>query len=154
MFLRIVRGENDFLEFVPYDDHAGPWLSARVNIVFTDPRGTAAALRLAAGLAGDLDFGLGIVVAELIPYPLPLDCPPVPLRFRISQLLDLTRRSGVQAEVQLQLCRNPLETLKRLLPLQSPVVIGVRNTWHPTRARRLANNLQRMGYQVVVAPHS
>src|ERR1017187_1820209 len=63
-----------------------------VNVIFTDPQATAAALKTAGSLARDLGACIGVRAAIAVPYALPLDKPPVAVRFTERLLSDLVRR--------------------------------------------------------------
>jgi hypothetical protein len=56
----------------------------------------------------------------------------------------------VDTRVAIYLCRDPLETLQSVLKPHSIVVVGTRKRWWPTREKRLAAKLQRLGFEVVV----
>ena len=60
-----------------------------VNIVFTDPQVTIGALKAAESLATDLNASIRLRAAIAVPYPLPLEKPPVSVSFTERLLLDL-----------------------------------------------------------------
>jgi hypothetical protein len=49
------------------------------------------------------------------------------------------------------LCRDRVETLRKVLKPHSLVVIGGRRSWWPTPENRLARQLRRSGHEVVFA---
>lgn len=122
-----------------------------IKVLFTDLRGTQAAMHSALALARDLNATLEIIVPQLVPYPLPITSPPVPLDFIASQIRQLAASAGIRADVQIYLCRDPLEILCQILHPHSLITIGVRNTWLPNRARHLADMLRREGHEVITA---
>jgi hypothetical protein len=125
-----------------------------VNVIYTNPRATAAALQCAESLARDLQATIRLRAGVVVPWQLPLDEPGVSLGFterRLSGLL--SRFSGDNAEhaVDLYVCRDWRETLLRVLDPNSPVVIGRGNRWWPGPENRLAKALRSKGYRVIVA---
>src|ERR1035437_5430404 len=63
-----------------------------VNVIFTDPQATAAVLKTAGSLARDLGACIRVRAAIAVPYALPLDKPPVSVRFTEGLLSDLVCR--------------------------------------------------------------
>ena len=122
-----------------------------VTVVFTSHSGTAAALKSAGVLASKLSAHITLVVPQIVPYPLPLESPPVLLQFSEQRFDEITKLSAVETVVRLYLCRDRWETLKAVLRPRSLVVIGGRKRWWPTREKRLARQLRRAGHEVVFA---
>src|ERR1700756_1195428 len=60
-----------------------------VNVIFTDPQATVAALRTAGSLARDLGANIRVRAAITVPYTLPLEEPPVSVAFTERLLSDL-----------------------------------------------------------------
>jgi hypothetical protein len=123
-----------------------------VNVVFTDPQATAAALKSAHSLARELGACVRLRAAIVVPMVLPLDQPPVSVRF-IEQLLgDLicqTDQDTFQPTVHLYICRDWVETLLQVLRPHSLVVIGGRKRRWPTAPSRTAGALRAKGHMVV-----
>jgi hypothetical protein len=123
-----------------------------VNVIFTDPHATAAALKTAGSLARDLGASIRVRATIAVPYALPLDKPPVSVRFTERLLSDLVCRLELdtfEPSVHLYLCRDQLETLLGVLVPNSLVVIGGRKHWWPTAERRMARALRSKGHRVV-----
>ncbi len=125
-----------------------------VNVVFTNPQATAAALKYAASLAHDLDAVIRLRAGIVVPVQLPLDEPPVSVAFTERLLSDLV--SGLDADrfartVDLYVCRDWQETLLQVLKPDSPIVIGSSRRWWPTAENRLAKALRSQGHRVIVA---
>ncbi len=79
-------------------------------MIFTDPCATAAALKTAGSLARDLGACIRIHAAIAVPYPLPLDQPPVSVAF-IERLLTnlvcrLEQKGNFEPTARLYLCRD------------------------------------------------
>ena len=123
-----------------------------VNVIFTDPQATVAALKTAGSLARDLGACIRVRAAIAVPYALPLDKPPVSAGFIEELLSDLVCRLELDAfepSVHLYLCRDQVETLLQVLSPNSLVVIGGRKHWWPTAERRMARALRSKGHRIV-----
>jgi hypothetical protein len=123
-----------------------------INVIFTNEQATAAALSAAGALALDLGVCLRVRAAIAVPYALPLDRPLVPVRFTehfLSDLVGKMEHSAPESTIHLYLCRNRLQTLARVLPANSVVVIGGREHWFPTAESRMAKALRSQGHRVV-----
>ena len=123
-----------------------------VNVIFTDPQATAAALKTAGSLARDLGACIRVRAAIAVPYGLPLEKPPVSAGFIEELLSDLVCRLELdtfEPSVHLYLCRDQIETLLHVLSPNSLVVIGGRMHWWPTAERRAAKALRSKGHRVV-----
>lgn len=124
-----------------------------VRVIFTDPRGTIAALKTAGTLAAGLGASIKLIAAQAVPYAYPLDRPPVNIGFTERLLSETCHQvqGALETTVRLYFCRNRVETLLRVLAPNSLVVIGGRKGWWPTAERRLARTLRSKGHQVVFA---
>src|ERR1035437_2021315 len=123
-----------------------------VNVIFTDPQATVAALKTAGSLARDLGACIRVRAAITVPYALPLDKPPVSAGFIEDLLSDLLCRLDLDAlepSVHLYVCRDQVEALLQVLTRNSLVVIGGRKHWWPTAERRVAKALRSKGHRVV-----
>jgi len=127
--------------------------SLEVNVVFTEPEATAAALTAAESFARGLGAYIRVRAAIVVPMRLPLDQSPVSLHFMEERLRDLVgqpQSGGSEVTVHLYLCRDWIETLLEVLKPNSLVVIGSRNLWWPTAAGRMAKTLRGKGHRVAV----
>jgi hypothetical protein len=121
-----------------------------ISVIFTSFDSTQVALRRAETLARRLDAGVTLVVIQVVPYPLPLDKPPVPLGFIIRRFEAIVSESPVKTEISVFLCRDQKIALKRALRPKSLVVLGIRKRWWPTREKRLVCLLRRAGHEVIL----
>lgn len=121
-----------------------------IDVIFTSPRNTIAAIHLAAGLMTGLDGRIALIDAQPIPYPSPLDKPPILIDFTRQRLLAITNVSTIEITPHIILCRFRAEALVSVLKPGSLIVIGCRKSWWPTWETRLARKLQRSGYEVLV----
>ncbi len=126
---------------------------ARLNIdvVFTSVDATLVALKEAAELANRLGARITLVVPQVVPYPLPLESPPVLLDWNERRFRVIAEESPVETTVHLYLCRDRVQTLCEVLKPRSVVVLGGRKRWWPTAESRLASRLRRSGHEVILA---
>lgn len=120
-----------------------------VNVIFTTIPGTLAALRLAGQYARDLRCRISILATQIVPYPLPLERPPVAPEFTTRCYRTLAADQRIETRVQVYLCRDSQQALLRALKPNSLVVIGGRKRWWPTREQALARILRSHGHQVI-----
>jgi hypothetical protein len=137
---------------IPYGPAAGT-VDSKLNIavIFTSIESTLSALRKAGVLASRLRARITLIVPQVVPYPLPLNCSPVPPDFNERHFRVIAGDSPVETRVQIYLCRDRMEVLRRVLKPHSVVVIGASKSWWPTREKRLARQLHRSGHEVVYA---
>jgi hypothetical protein len=121
-----------------------------VNVVYTRLPGAAETLHAASGLARGLGARVTVHVPQVIPYPLELKAPPVSVHFAEQQLLALAGEQPVETSIQMYLCRDLTQTIRRVLKPVSVVVIGGRKRWWPTPEQRLAAILRRDGHHVIL----
>src|SRR4051812_11459740 len=122
----------------------------RLHVIYTGPETTRASLKGAGVLARDLGATLELLVARVVPYPLPLDNPPASKSFTEASLDALAAGCGVDVKVRVLLCRDREETIPRWLPAGSIAVIGRRRSWGPGSCRRLIRAVRRDGRHVIV----
>jgi hypothetical protein len=122
-----------------------------VAVVFTSADATIAALKKAGALASSLSARILLLVPQIVPYPLPLESPPVLIDFSERRFRMIAIESPVETIVRVFLCRDRLETLSMVLKPHSLVVVGGRRRWWPTSEERLAKRLRRAGHEVILA---
>jgi hypothetical protein len=143
-------GSRDVIRSSDGSHSAGP---SRITIfvLFTGVRKTLDALRSAGRLARDLDAHIEIIVPEIVPYPLPLDEPPVLRSFWNHRYRTIVEQAGIDTSIHVCLCREPREALASVLTPGSIVVIGTRRPRWPTREYRFGRWLRTKGYHVIFA---
>src|SRR5882672_5405374 len=119
-----------------------------ISVVFTSVAPTLLALKEAAGLATSLGARITLLVPQVVPYPLPLESPPVLVEFNEKRFRLIASQSPVETTVRIYLCRDGLQTLMNVLSPGSIVVIGGQKRWWPTREKKLARRLRRDGHEV------
>lgn len=122
-----------------------------VAVVFTSADATIAALKRAGTLASSLNARVLLVVPQIVPFPLPLDSPPVLIDFSEKRFREIAEASPVETAVHIYLCRDRLETLRAALKPHSLVIVGGRKRWWPTAEELLARKLRRAGHEVILA---
>lgn len=122
----------------------------RLYVVFTDFEGTRRALKAAASFARHLDPRLVLLVPKVVPYPLPLDVPPVSSDFTEAVIRKLTSEIGLGVVVTIGLCRDRNEMIRRAVSPGSLVVIGIRKRWWLGGQQSLARQLRRGGHTVIL----
>ena len=118
-----------------------------LKVIFTDLPKTAAALAAARTMARGLGARITLMVAQVVPYPLPLAAPPVPVEFTERLLESIAcEKDDADTTVKIYLCRDRNETIRRALPPDSLVIVGARK-W---RDRHLIKFLRQDGRRVLV----
>ncbi len=131
--------------------------SLQLNVIFTGQSATRAALRKAAELAGGLDALVRVIVLKAVPFPLPLDTPPVAIEFDGERMQDFVSENCDDASVLMCYCRDEADGILQLLETdldslrsRSIVVIaGRKRHWFPTKAQQIARKLEEAGHRVV-----
>ena len=123
----------------------------RIHVLYTNFRDTRVALLAAVEMSAQLDSEIALILPQIVPFPLPLEDPPVPLEFASERIRTLAESTAVVLQGFIYLCRNPLETLLRELPPRSVVVIGARRNWPFGKSKRLARALRRNGHEAILA---
>ena len=121
-----------------------------LSVIFTSFDATIVALKMAAALASGLRARITLVVPQVVPYPLPLENPPLVLEFTQKRLGEVASDIPVETTIRHYLCRDRLVTLSAVLKPGSIVVIGSHKKWSPTREKILARRLRRFGHDVIL----
>jgi len=135
---------------------AGTGGQLEVVVVHTAIPATLVALKTAATLAKGLSARIRLLVPQVVPYPLPLEAPPVPVSFTERKFRTVAEASAVETMVEIVLCRDIDSALDNLLPQRSLVVLGgCRRSWwkgaRTSAGRGLARRLRSRGHQVVIS---
>ena len=122
-----------------------------VVIPYTTPDLTRAALRH-AGVCSDLDVHVVLVDIQVVPFPCPLDQPPVSREFSETRLHQLIKESRLTGHAAVLYTRDRLETLNKLLEPKSLVILATQTRWWPTCQQKLARALTKTGHHVMLLP--
>src|SRR4051812_10330911 len=72
-----------------------------ISVVFTSLEATLTALKAAGKLASSLDARIKLVAPQIVPYPFPLETPPVLLEFSENCFRVIASESPVETSVQI-----------------------------------------------------
>ena len=122
-----------------------------LTVLFTGLPETLRALSQATRMAQDLHARIRLVVPQVVPYPLPLEAPPVLVEFNARRFQELAMGQSIETNVEIFLCRDVEVLLEQVLPEHSTVLMGGRAHWWPTAQTRLTRRLQQQGHHVVFA---
>lgn len=120
-----------------------------LNVAFTSERATAAAIRYAATLAEGLGARLQVIIPQVVPYGRDLNDPDVKPEFTANRALEAARAAGVDADVNVVLCRDRTEGLHNALGADGLVVIGGGRSWWWFAERNLVKRLADHGHKVL-----
>ena len=95
-----------------------------INVVFTSADSTRQTINTAARLAADLGVRVRLIVPQVVPYPIPLDNPPVPDEFSAEKFRQIAADAGVESEVDIRYCRDRTVMLKETLKPGAIVVMA------------------------------
>jgi hypothetical protein len=121
-----------------------------VTVLYTNIRETLAALRRAASLARDLGATIRILNVRTVPYPLPLDKPPVDREVVARNISTIADGQPIPTRIEICFGRDVLESLLQSLSPNSIVLVGMRTRWWPTKEQKLAQQLARHGHQLIL----
>lgn len=128
-----------------------------VVVLFTGVPATLLALRTAAQLAQGLHARIRLLAPQCVPYPLPLNKPPVSseaMERRLQRLamrsqLELATAPAVSVSVEIVYCREVWDAVEARVRPQSVIVVGRRGGWWPKAEDRVAGKLRTAGHHVV-----
>ena len=118
-------------------------------VPFTTPKLTKAALQQAV-LCSDLEVHVALVDVQVVPFPCPLDQPPVDKEYSRCRLEDFISEIGLPGRADVVYTRDWINGFHQALEPNSLVVLSTKARWWPTRERRLARALEKAGHQVVL----
>ena len=120
-----------------------------VVIPYTNPDLTQAALRH-AGVCTDLNVHVSLVDVQVVPFPSPVNQPPIDREFSRQRLAALLTATSMQGRGEVMYVRDWLEGFRSVLKPQSLVILAAKKRLWRTREEKLADWLQKAGHQVML----
>jgi hypothetical protein len=127
-----------------------PGWSLPVSVIVTTMNWSRRAFEKAGQMANQLHVGIEIIAIRVVPYPLPLDRPPVPCEFIVRRLEEIAGNIPAPVAISVCCCRDPLEALNRRMNPKCPIIMAAGNKWRLNHDQRLARRLRRAGYNIVL----
>jgi hypothetical protein len=121
-----------------------------LTIPYTSTDMARQALRAAENLSRGLNVSVRLVAVQIVPFPCPVNRPPVALHHIAGPLERLAAEADIPVEVNIVLARDATAGYLEVLPHDSLVLMAARKRWWPTREMRLARRLARARHSVVV----
>ena len=121
----------------------------QIYVIFTTSSETAAAIRATKAMADGLRAQISVLVASEVPFPLPLDEPPIPVAFTEGRVREAVVHGDVPARVEILLCRDRLTAIRETLPARSLVIVGGRRRWYRHGPNKIARILKQDGHRVI-----
>ena len=149
--VRVDKRVRDFDEVIQYKSPDVASDAIQAVVPYTTPELTRAALQAAAACS-DLDVQVSLTDIQVVPFPCPLDQPPINREYSEKRLRELLESSGASGEATILYTRNWIDAFRRLLGPRSVVLIATKQPWWPTRESKLARALSRAGHQVMLLP--
>src|SRR2546425_10610673 len=122
-----------------------------VVIPYTTPELTRTALRH-AGVCSDLDVHVSLVDIQVVPFPCPLNRPPINREFSENRLRKILDDTGLTGQATVLYTRDWLEAFHKVLVPGALVILATKKRWWPTREKKLARSLTTAGHQVMLLP--
>ena len=124
-------------------------LDLQLVIPHRSPELTRSALKYAATLAMDLNVRLRLIDVHVVPYGVPLDAPTVDPRHLARRVRSLAMQSELPISAEVIYARDWELGLRRALAPGSLVLMAMKRSWWPTKDKRLAARLRKLGHQVM-----
>src|SRR5262249_5964784 len=120
-----------------------------VVVPYTTPELTLAAMRH-AGVCTDLNVHLSLVDVQVVPFPCPLNEPPINREFSERRLRDLFAQTKLPGTTGIVYARDRLEGYSRAMEPASLVILATKKRWWRTSEQKLALGLQNAGHKVLL----
>jgi hypothetical protein len=125
-----------------------------VHVVFTDWRGTRAAMQAASRWARFLRGQIVLWCPQVVPHQVSLTSPPISTPFLEQGLESLALACCENSEIMIRvrLCRDTQQCLLNLLDPEAGVLVGGKKRWLPTQEQKWAAFLHSSGLRVLFMP--
>jgi hypothetical protein len=121
-----------------------------VVVLYTSVELAEAALKRAEELAHGMELRVRLVYAQIVPYPLPVDKPPINLDHLQHELALVSEHSGLAVEGEIVLARDIQTALQTTLKPHSIVVLASRRRLWRTKEESLKKECVKAGHEVVL----
>jgi hypothetical protein len=122
-----------------------------VGVLFSSTSETSRALKMAKSMAVELDARISLIYVQVVPYPLPLDRPPVDVEFLSQRLPSVADQARMTIEIQSFFGRDVLETLKEALGPETVLITGSECPGWLSSEQRMIKRLLKQGHSVILA---
>jgi hypothetical protein len=119
-------------------------------VPYTTSELTSAALTAVAAFTGNLGVHVLLVAVQIVPFPLPLNRPPVSLSFVEQKLRAAACEIELPVITQVVIARDREVAFDRAISPGSLVVLATKKRWWPTQQVKLARLLARAGHSVTL----
>jgi len=127
-----------------------PGVPLEIVVLFTSVELADAALKKAEELAAGLEVKIRLVRAQIVPYSLPVEKPPISLDHLINELETISRSCSQEVVGQIVLARNLEAVLRTALKPHSIVVLASHRRLWRTKEEHLKNLCVKDGHEVVL----
>lgn len=123
--------------------------SLHIVIPHRTPQLTRESLKYAANFVDDLDVRVRLVDVHVVPYGVPLDRPTVNPKHLTRKLRQLAQESTVPISAEVVFARDWEQGFRRSLAPGSLVLMAIKRSWWPTKDKRFAARLRKLGHHVM-----
>jgi hypothetical protein len=121
-----------------------------VVVLYTSVELTEAALERAEQLAQGMELRVRLVCTQIVPYPLPVERPPINLTHLERKLAQISERCHLTVETEIVLARDMVTALKSTLKPESIIVLASNHRLWRTKEETLRNQCIKAGHEVVL----
>jgi len=122
-----------------------------VGVLFSSPSETLRALKIAQSMAAELDARISLIYVQVVPYPLPLDRPPVDVDILSQRLRSVADHARMPIEIRIFFGRDVLDTLKHTLDPETVLITGSERPGWLSSEQRMIKRLLKQGHSVILA---
>jgi hypothetical protein len=122
-----------------------------VGVLFSSASETLRALKMAQSMAAELDARISLIYVQVVPYPLPLDRPPVDVEILSQRLRSVADQARMTIEIQIFFGRDVLETLHAALGPETVLIAGHKHPGWFSSEQKLIKRLLKQGHSVLLA---
>ena len=116
-----------------------------MNVLFTQPEATLAALGEAGRLSQQLSARICLLIGVSVGYPAPLTSAWGQVNAAKVRGRQIATSTGLPLDIRVFLCRDEVTAFSEYLPPKSIVLVGGRRRWWRSHEQRLATRLSAAG---------